>query len=97
VTAEEITRFTYESVAENIAVLENDQAEVLELELTEGWGAHRPTDLGDRRRYRRAVRHRRHHPRSQTGHPRGDTVLQAGDHVILLVESDSVGAITSMA
>jgi len=38
VTAEEITRFTYESVAENIAVLENDQAEVLELELTEGCG-----------------------------------------------------------
>jgi len=35
--------------------------------------------------------------RDQTGHPRGDTVLQAGDHVILLVESDSVGAITSMA
>jgi K+ transport systems, NAD-binding component len=34
-----------------------------------GVRAHRPTDLGDRRRYRRAVRHRRHHPRSQTGHP----------------------------
>ncbi|MFP4161719.1 MAG: nicotinate phosphoribosyltransferase, partial [Ectothiorhodospira sp.] len=34
VTAEEITRFTHEGVAENVAVLENDQAEVLELELT---------------------------------------------------------------
>ena len=33
-TAEEITRFTHESVAENISVLEYDQAEVLELELS---------------------------------------------------------------
>jgi len=46
VTAEEITRFTYESVAENIAVLENDQAEVLELELTEGAGS--PADRSRR-------------------------------------------------
>ena len=97
VTAEEITRFTYESVAENIAVLENDQAEVLELELTEGCGlVGRPiseivadTDarfvVGAITRGRELVT------------PRGDTVLQAGDHVILFVESDSVGAITSMA
>ena len=97
VTAEEITRFTYESVAENIAVLENDQAEVLELELTEGCGlVGRPiqeivadTDvrfvIGAITRGRELVT------------PRGDTVLQAGDHVILFVESDSVSEITAMA
>ncbi|MFW6316998.1 MAG: Trk system potassium transporter TrkA [Halorubrum sp.] len=97
VTAEEITRFTYESVAENIAVLENDQAEVLELELTEGSALiGRPiseivaeTDvrfvIGAITREHRLVT------------PRGDTVLQRGDHVILLVESDSVSEIASMA
>jgi trk system potassium uptake protein TrkA len=97
VTAEEITRFTYESVAENIAVLENDQAEVLELELTEGCAlVGRPISeivadtkarfvIGAITRNRELVT------------PRGETVLQPGDHVILLVESDSVSEITGMA
>jgi len=97
VTAEEITRFTYESVAENIAVLENDQAEVLELELTEGCGlVGRPISeivadtkarfvIGAITRNRELVT------------PRGETVLRPGDHVILLVESDSVSEITGMA
>ncbi|ELZ27895.1 Trk system potassium transporter TrkA [Halorubrum terrestre] len=97
VTAEEITRFTYESVAENIAVLENDQAEVLELELTEGCGlVGRPISEivaeSDVRFVIGAIT--RNH---QLVTPRGDTVLQAGDHVVLFVESDSVGEITSMA
>ena len=97
VTAEEITRFTYESVAENIAVLENDQAEVLELELTEGCAlVGRPISeivadtkarfvIGAITRNRELVT------------PRGETVLHPGDHVILLVESDSVSEITGMA
>ena len=97
VTAEEITRFTYESVAENIAVLENDQAEVLELELTEGCGlVDRPISEivadSDVRFVIGAITRDR-----QLVTPRGDTVLQAGDHVILLVESDSVSQIASMA
>ncbi|EMA71898.1 Trk system potassium transporter TrkA [Halorubrum distributum] len=97
VTAEEITRFTYESVAENIAVLENDQAEVLELELTEGCGlVGRPISEivaeSDVRFVIGAIT--RNH---QLVTPRGDTVLQAGDHVVLFVESNSVGEITSMA
>lgn len=97
VTAEEITRFTYESVAENIAVLENDQAEVLELELTEGCAlAGRPiaeivaeTDarfvIGAITRNNALVT------------PRGDTVLQGGDHVILFVEADAVSEVATMA
>ncbi|WP_435073326.1 Trk system potassium transporter TrkA [Halorubrum sp. HHNYT27] len=97
VTAEEITRFTYESVAENIAVLENDQAEVLELELTEGCGlVGRPiSDIvadTDARFVIGAIT--RNH---KLVTPRGETVLQPGDHVILLVETDSVGEITAMA
>jgi len=97
VTAEEITRFTYESVAENVAVLENEQAEVLELELTEGSElVDRPIAeivaaadvqfvIGAITRGRELVT------------PRGDTVLRPGDHVILLVESDAASEVTAMA
>lgn len=97
VTAEEITRFSYESVAENIAVLENDRAEVLELELTEGCAlVGRPISelvteidatfvIGAITRDRSLVT------------PRGDTVLQPGDHVILLVDSAFVSDITALA
>ncbi len=97
VTAEEITRFTYENVAENIAVLENDQAEVLELELTEGCGlVGRPISAivadTDARFVIGAITRDR-----ELVTPRGDTVLQPGDHVILLVETDSVNEITAMA
>ncbi|MFY4815990.1 Trk system potassium transporter TrkA [Halorubrum sp. Atlit-26R] len=97
VTAEEITRFTYESVAENIAVLENDQAEVLELELTEGCGlVGRPiSEVVAESEARFVIGAITRDHRLVT--PRGDTVLQAGDHVILLVESESVGEIASMA
>ena len=97
VTAEEITRFTYESVAENVAVLENEQAEVLELELAEGSElVGRPIAeiaaesdvqfvIGAITRGRELVT------------PRGDTVLQPGDHVVVLVESEAAGEIAAMA
>ncbi len=97
VTAEEITRFTYESVAENIAVLENDQAEVLELELGEGCGlVGRPiADLVDSVDARFVIGAITRDHTLVT--PRGDTVLEPGDHVILLVESSAVSDIVSMA
>ncbi len=97
VTAEEITRFSYESVAENIAVLENDRAEVLELELDAGCAlVGRPISelveeieakfvIGAITRDRTLVT------------PRGDTVLQPGDHVVVFVESSFVSEITAMA
>ncbi|WP_418282637.1 Trk system potassium transporter TrkA [Halorubrum sp. DTA98] len=97
VTAEEITRFSYESVAENIAVLENDQAEVLELELGEGCAlVDRPISelvqdidakfvIGAITRNRKLVT------------PRGDTVLQPGDHIIVFVESAFVSELAAMA
>ncbi|EMA68934.1 potassium transporter peripheral membrane component [Halorubrum aidingense JCM 13560] len=97
VTAEEITRFTYESVAENIAVLENDQAEVLELELTEGCAlVGRPiSDIVSEIDARFVIGAITRDHKLVT--PRGDTVLEPGDHIILLVDSDSVGEITAMA
>jgi trk system potassium uptake protein TrkA len=97
VTAEEITRFTFESVAENIAVLENDQAEVLELELDEGCAlVGRPlqelVDAIDAKFVVGAV------VRDRTlVTPRGDTVLHPGDHVIVLVETAFTTELASMA
>jgi trk system potassium uptake protein TrkA len=97
VTAEEIIRFTYESVAENIAVLENDQAEVLELELSED------SDLvgksikdlvseiegtfviGAITREKSLI------------NPRGETVLQSGDHLVVLVEMEFASELASLA
>jgi trk system potassium uptake protein TrkA len=97
VTAEEIIRFTYGGVAENIAVLENDQAEVLELQLTDASAlvgcsireaaAEIDADLvfGAITRNRELIA------------PRGDTELAAGDHIVVFVESSFVDELTSMA
>ena len=97
VTAEEITRFTYDSVAENIAVLENDQAEVLELELTEGAQlVGRPiAELVDDIDTMFVIGAITRDGALVT--PRGDTVLRPGDHVIILVETADVSEITTMA
>jgi len=96
-TAEEIVRFSFESVAVNLAVLENDQAEVLELELSEdGELVGRPIrDLAaeiDSRFVVGAVT--RDHAFVV---PRGDTVLEPGDHVIVFVETSFVSELTAMA
>jgi len=97
VTAEEITRFTFDSVAENIAVLENDQAEVLELELSEDCAlVGRPIselvdDIDAKFVIGAIVRDRRHVT------PRGDTVLQPGDSIIVLVETSFATKLASMA
>ncbi len=97
ITAEEIIRFTYESVAENIAVLENDQAEVLELELSEnsrlvGTPIKNLVKEIEGQFVIGAI------TRGQSLiSPRGDTVLQPGDHVIILVEMEFASEVASMA
>ena len=97
VTAEEIIRFTFESVAENIAVLENDRAEVLELELDEGCAlVGRPIrelveEIDAKFVIGAIVRNGEHVT------PRGDTVLRPGDHVIVLVETAFTTELASMA
>lgn len=88
VTAEEITRFSFESVAENLAVLENDQAEVLELELTGDSGMVGKT-LQELDRELDAQFVVGAITRENTFvTPRGDTVLEAGDHVVVFVETE---------
>ncbi|MCL9816848.1 Trk system potassium transporter TrkA [Natronocalculus amylovorans] len=96
VTAEEIIKFSYETVAENIAVLENDQAEVVELELTaDSELIDRPiselvSELGFQLVIGAITRDR------SFVTPRGDTRLRAGDHVIIFVETRYVSDLTSM-
>jgi trk system potassium uptake protein TrkA len=88
VTAEEITRFSFESVAENLAVLENDQAEVLELELTADSGLVGKT-LEELDRELDAQFVVGAITRDNTFvTPRGDTVLEVGDHVVVFVETE---------
>ncbi len=87
VTAEEITRFSFDSVAENLAVLENDQAEVVEIELGADSAAigktlqelDRELDgqfvVGAITRDNTLIT------------PRGDSTFEAGDHLIIFVET----------
>ena len=97
VTAEEITRFTFDSVAENIAVLENDQAEVLELELADGCAlVGRPIatlveEIDAKFVIGAIIRDRQHVT------PRGDTVLRPGDSVVALVETSFATELAAMA
>ncbi len=97
VTAEEIIRFTYGGVAENVAVLEDDRAEVLEIQLTDASDLiGRPieeivADIDADLVFGAITRNR------ELIAPRGDTELLAGDHVIVFLESSFVEAFTSMA
>jgi trk system potassium uptake protein TrkA len=89
-TAAEITRFTRARHAENVAILEADEAEVLELKVTPDG------DIADRTV--RAVAddfpaHAVIGAIARDGHlvtPRGDTRIEAGDHLIVFGEPDKL-------
>ncbi|MFC6720420.1 Trk system potassium transporter TrkA [Halobacteriaceae archaeon SHR40] len=87
VTAEEITRFSYENIAENLTVLENDQAEVFELELDADSSMVGKTleeldsELEGQFVFGAITRN------SSFITPRGDTRLKAGDHIVVFVET----------
>jgi len=97
VTAEEITRFSFESVAVNLSVLEHDQAEVFEfeleadsdlvgqtlVELDEELGF--PFVVGAVTRGRKFVT------------PRGNTEFQAGDHIVVFLETPHVNEFIARA
>jgi trk system potassium uptake protein TrkA len=90
VTAEEIIRFSFDSVAENLSVLEHDQAEVLEFELDADSNLlGRPLkDLDAAFEFPFVIgaitRNRTLVP------PRGETELQAGDHIVVFLETEYV-------
>jgi trk system potassium uptake protein TrkA len=96
VTAEEIIRFSFESVAENLAVLENDRAEVVELELTAD------SELVGRSIQELATELDGSFVIGAISRdfslviPRGDTTLEPGDHVVVFAETSFVSDLTAM-
>ncbi|OAQ52802.1 hypothetical protein HTG_10775 [Natrinema mahii] len=93
VTAEEITRFTRRRRTENVAMLESDRAEVLEIEID-----------ADSVLFERSIQSAMADlPEgvvvgaiSRPGElitPRGETVVEGGDHVVLFVETAVLDAV----
>ena len=86
--AEEITRFTRERHAENVAMLESDRAEVLEIEVDEASVlTGRPIaesigDLPDGVVIGAITRD------GAFVQPRGDTVIERGDHIVVFADTD---------
>ncbi|NHN61363.1 MULTISPECIES: Trk system potassium transporter TrkA [Halorussus] len=94
VTAEEITRFTRELHTEKVALIEDDKAEVLEIEVDgDSVLIDRPireavADLPDGFVIGAITREGRFIV------PRGDTVIEPGDHVVAFAERDALEAIS---
>ena len=97
VTAEEITRFTHADVALNVAVLENDRAEVLELELSEDAALVDRTIRDIDQAMEADVVFGAITRNGTFIVPRGDTVLEAHDHIIVFVETSYVDQLMAMA
>jgi trk system potassium uptake protein TrkA len=96
VVAEEITRFTREGGAENIALIESDKAEVLEIEIsTESVLANRQiresvADLPQGVVIGAITRER------EFVVPRGDTVIEPGDHVVVFADTGVVDRVSKL-
>ena len=87
-TAEEITRFTREQQTENVAIIESDRAEVMEIEVDEeSVLVDRPiresaAALPDGVVIGAITRN------GEFINPRGDTVIERGDHVVVFVDAE---------
>lgn len=97
VTAEEITRFTHEGVAVNVSVLENDQAEILELELDADSELVGQSIQGIDESIGADVVFGAVTRNGEFVIPRGTTVLEAGDHIVVFVETEFVEDMIAMA
>ena len=93
-TAEEITRFTREYQAENVAIIESDRAEVLEIEVDEdSILVDRPisesiADLPEGVVIGAITRN------GEFVIPRGSTVIERGDHVVVFVEIELLATVS---
>ncbi|MEF8813207.1 MAG: Trk system potassium transporter TrkA [Halovenus sp.] len=97
VTAEEIIRFTYESVAKNLSFLEDEMAEVLELELgPDSALVGTPIQDLDTEISAQFVIGAITRDGSLIT-PRGDVELEAGDSVVIFVETGQASEITALA
>jgi trk system potassium uptake protein TrkA len=94
VTAEEITRFTRARRAENVAIIEGDQAEVLEFEIdADSILVDRPiresaADFPEEVVIGAITRN------GEFVAPRGDTVVREGDHVVVFTETGHLQTVT---
>ncbi|ELZ85654.1 potassium transporter peripheral membrane component [Haloferax elongans ATCC BAA-1513] len=94
VVAEEITRFTREGGAENVALIETDKAEVLEIEvdpdsILAGTPIRESIAALPEGVVIGAITRRR-----EFITPRGDTVIEPGDHVVVFVDSTVIGDVS---
>jgi len=95
VVAEEITRLTQTGGAENLALIESDKAEVIEIEITDSSVlANRPirestADLPDGVVIGAITRNR------QFVTPRGNTEIYPGDHVVVFVDAEAIDETTN--
>lgn len=95
VVAEEISQFTKSGKTENIAFIETDKAEVIEVEITdESVLADRPirdsiTDLPTGVVIGAISR------ADELVVPRGDTTIKSGDHVVLFADTEIIDAVTA--
>ncbi len=95
VTAEEITRFTRERETENVAMLESDRAEVLEIEIDRD-SLLFENRIGDTMaRLPNGVVIGAITRDETLITPRGDTVVEGGDHVVVFVDTDVLDEVTS--
>ncbi len=96
VTAEEITRFTREEKTENVAILESDRAEVLEIEVGDDsvLDGNRirdvMADLPDGVVIGAITRD------GELITPRGETVLHRGDHVVIFLDTEVLDAVSKL-
>jgi trk system potassium uptake protein TrkA len=96
VTAEEITRFTREQRTENVAMLESDRAEVLEIEvdrdslLFETRIQDAVADLPDGVVVGAITRD------GELITPRGETIVKGGDHVVVFVDTRVLDEVTGV-
>ncbi len=93
ITAEEITRYTHEDNAENVALLESEHAEILEIEVSrestlsgktiETLAEELPRDIV----FGAVIRD------NDFVLPRGTTKIRRGDHVLILLGSDELSSL----
>jgi len=96
VVAEEITRFTHQQRAENVAVIESDRAEVVEIAVDEeSVLAGRPiresaADVPARMVIGAVTRD------GEVITPRGETVIEPGDHIVVFADAGAVDEVLSV-
>jgi len=95
VTAEEITRFTHAEHTQNVAIIESDRAEVLEIEVDEESLLANRSIAEATRELPDGVVVGAITRGDELITPRGKTVVEPGDHVVVFLDRDVLEEVTS--